>query len=40
MVYLREADNSISADLIVNSDQTGVHMVPVNDWTMITRSSK
>ena len=33
------AENSIPADLIVNWDQTGVRMVPVNDWTM-TRGSK
>ena len=34
------AENSIPADLIVNWDQTGVRMVPVNDWTMTTRGSK
>ena len=34
------AENSIPADLIVNWDQTGVRMVPVNYWTMTTRGSK
>ena len=34
------ADNSIPSDLIVNWDQTGVRMVPVNDWTMTSRRSK
>ena len=34
------AGNCIPADLIVKSDQTGVRMVPVNDWTMTTRDSK
>ena len=34
------AENSIPADLIVNWDQRGVRMVPVNDWTMTTRGSK
>ena len=34
------AENSIPADLIVNRDQTGVRMVPVNDWIMTTRCSK
>ena len=36
-------ENSIPADLIVNWDQTGVGMAPVNDWTMpatLNRSSK
>ena len=33
-------ENSIPDDLIVNWDQTGVRMVPVNDWTMTTRGSK
>ena len=28
------------ADLILNWDQRGVRMVPVNDWTMTTRDSK
>ena len=27
------AENSIPADLIVNWDQIGTRMVPVNDWT-------
>ena len=31
---------SIPADLIVNWDQRGMRMVPVNDWIMITRGSK
>ena len=34
------AKNSIPADLIVNWDQRGMRMVPVNDWTMTTRCSK
>ena len=34
------AENSIPADLIVNWDQTGVRMVPVNYWSMTTRGSK
>ena len=34
------AGNCIPADLIVKSDQIGVRMVPVNDWTMTTRGSK
>ena len=43
--YLRKisstvADNRIPADLIVNWDQRGVRMVPVNDWTMPARTSK
>ena len=33
-------ENSIPVDLIVNWDQTGVRMVPVNYWTMTTRGSK
>ena len=32
--------DSIPADLIVNWDQIGMRMVPVNDWTMTTRGSK
>ena len=34
------AENSIPADLILNWDQRGMRMVPVNDWTMTTRCSK
>ena len=34
------AKNSIPADLILNKDQRGMRMVPVNDWTMTTRGSK
>ena len=34
------AENSIPADLIVNWDQRGMRMVPVNDWTVTTRGSK
>ena len=34
------AENSIPADLIVNWDQRGMRMVPVNDWTITTRGSK
>ena len=34
------AENNIPADLIVNWDQRGVRMVPVNDWTMTIRGSK
>ena len=34
------AENSIPADLILNWDQRGMLMVPVNDWTMTTRGSK
>ncbi len=34
------AENNIAADLIVNWDQSGVRMVPINDWTMTTRGSK
>ena len=34
------AENSIPADWIVNWDQTGVRMVPVNDWIMATGGSK
>ena len=34
------AENSIPADLIVNWDQAGMRMVPVNYWTMTTRGSK
>ena len=34
------AENSIPDNLIVNWDQTGVRMVPVNYWTMTTRGSK
>ena len=30
------AENIIPADVIFNSDQTGLRMVPVNDWTMTT----
>ena len=33
------AANSVAPHLIVNWDQTGVRMVPVNDWTMLTRCS-
>ena len=33
-------DNSIPVDLILNWDQRGMRMVPVNDWTMTTRGSK
>ena len=33
------AENSIPADLILNWDQRGMRMVPVNDWAMTTRSS-
>ena len=32
------SENSIPADLILNWDQRGVRMVPVNDWTMTTSS--
>ena len=34
------AESSIPADLILNWDQRGMRMVPVNDWTMTTRGSK
>ena len=34
------AENSIPADLILNWDQRGMRMVPVNNWTMTTRGSK
>ena len=34
------AENSIPADLILNWDQSGMRMVPVNDWTMTTIGSK
>ena len=34
------AENSIPADLILNWDQRGMRMVPVNDRTMKTRGSK
>ena len=38
--YSTVAENSIPAVMIVNWDQTGVRMVPVNDWTMTTRGSR
>ena len=34
------AKNSIQADLILNWDQRGMRMVPVNDSTTTTRGSK
>ena len=33
------AENSITADLISNWDQTGVQMVPENDYPMTSRGS-
>ena len=39
-ILLTVAENSIPADLILNRDQIGMRMVPVNDWTMTTRGSK
>ena len=33
------AENSIPTDLIVDWDQRGMRMVPVNDWAMTTRLS-
>ncbi len=38
-ISLAAAENSIPVDLIVNWDQTGVQMVPVNDCTMTSRGS-
>lgn len=33
-------ENGIPPELVVNWDQTGIHVVPVSQWTMHTEGSK
>ena len=32
--------DEIPEDLIINFDQTGIHYIPVSDWTMAEEGSK